>query len=130
VRGDFATGRGCFVDYWSGSGSWAGLSPDKRRALARMIGRIALDFTATLEEPMRACDCRRIAVPTLLLCGDRSPATTRRIAAILADALPAARLHSVPSAGHMLPLSHADAVAEAVAAHLEAAAGPALAAAA
>jgi pimeloyl-ACP methyl ester carboxylesterase len=79
---------------------------------------------------MRATDCRRITAPTLLLGGERSPATTRRIAAILARALPDARALIVPGAGHMLPLSHAEVVAEAVAAHLDATTLPALARAA
>jgi pimeloyl-ACP methyl ester carboxylesterase len=126
VRGDFTTGLGCFVDYWSGRGTWAKLAEDKRGALLRGIGRVALDFTATLEEPMRAADCRRITAATLLLCGERAPATTRRIASILERVLPDVRRQVVRGAGHMLPLSHGESVGDAVAAHLAAAAPPAL----
>ena len=60
----------------------------------------------------------RIAVPTLVLRGARSPRPTRRIAELLAESLPASRLQTIDGAGHMLPLTHKEAVNAAVAAHL------------
>ena len=50
---------------------------------------------------------RRIAVPTLLVRGERSPQPTRRICELLAATLRDARLRTVEGAGHMAPLTHA-----------------------
>ncbi|MGH6928922.1 MAG: alpha/beta fold hydrolase, partial [Dongiaceae bacterium] len=61
---------------------------------------------------------RHIAVPTLVLRGSESPAPTRRIAELVADALPRSRLQTIAGAGHMLPLTHREAVNAAIAEHL------------
>ncbi len=61
----------------------------------------------------------RIAVPTLILCGARSPRPTRRIAELLAESLPASRLQTHRrGAATCSPLTHTEAVNAAVAAHL------------
>jgi pimeloyl-ACP methyl ester carboxylesterase len=107
-----------FVDFWQGVGAWARLAPEVQAALAASAGKVALDFWATTTETARRDDYRRIDVPTLILRGARSPAVTRRIAGILATTLPHAHVATIDGAGHMLPLSHADAVNAAVAAHI------------
>lgn len=111
-------GMARFVDFWNGEGAWARLAPEKQAALARCAGKVALDFWATTTESARRDDYRRLAVPTLILRGARSPAVTRRIAGILAATLPVAGVATIEGAGHMLPLTHADIVNAAVIAHL------------
>jgi pimeloyl-ACP methyl ester carboxylesterase len=61
---------------------------------------------------------RRITVPTLVLRGTTSPRPTRRIAELVAQILPNARLRTIEGAGHMLPLTHREAVNTAIAEHL------------
>ncbi len=118
LSGDYQRGMARFVDYWSGPGSWARLPEDQQRTLCRGITKIILDFHATIAEDTPLEAYRRIGVPTLVLRGERSPATTRRIAELLARTLPAARLRTVAGAGHMLPLSHREAVNSAIVEHL------------
>jgi pimeloyl-ACP methyl ester carboxylesterase len=45
-----------------------------------------------------------ISIPTLVVVGDQDLLTPPRYAAFLADRIPGARLHTVPGAGHMLPV--------------------------
>jgi pimeloyl-ACP methyl ester carboxylesterase len=71
-----------------------------------------------MTEPTPIAALRRIDVPTLLLRGSASPLPTRRIAELLAEALPNARLRTIEGAGHMLPLTHREAVNAAIAEHL------------
>jgi GNAT superfamily N-acetyltransferase len=52
-------------------------------------------------------------------CGTETPAPTRHIAEMLIRALPRVRALRVHGAGHMLPLTHPEAVDAAVAAHLD-----------
>lgn len=118
VSGDYWAGMARFVDYWNGAGTWSRIRPELRPALARCVGKVALDFWATTTEPTPIEAYRRLRVPTLVLCGGRSPAATRRIAELLVASVPTARLQVVADAGHMLPLTHRDAVNAAVAAHL------------
>ena len=76
-------------------------------------------FHATLGASTALEDFGDLALPTLLLQGTASRRPTRQICELLADALPAALLETIEGAGHMLPLTHRDAVNARVAAHLD-----------
>lgn len=60
-----------------------------------------------------------ILVPILLLGGERSPMTERRVIENLGAALPRATVRFFPGVGHMGPISHASLVNEAIVAHLQ-----------
>lgn len=119
ASGDHAGGLERFVDYWSGAGSWARTRPELRRALMARVGTIAMNFFATMAEPTPVAACQRLAIPTLVLSGSHSPAPARRIAQLLADAIPHAVHHIVEGAGHMLPFTHRDVVNALITAHLD-----------
>jgi len=120
ASGDYWHGCEHFVDYWSGQGSWAGMPADKRAALAARLVKVALDFQATIHEPSHLGEVERIAVPTLLLRGDRSPLPTQRICQRLARTMPNANSATIHGAGHMAPLTHRDQVNDLITAHLDA----------
>ena len=71
-----------------------------------------------MTDPLRLEALRRIPVPALVLRGAASPRPTRRIAALVAQVLPDARLQTIDGAGHMLPLTHRERVNAAIAEHL------------
>jgi pimeloyl-ACP methyl ester carboxylesterase len=109
-----------FVDYWNGDGSWARLAPATQDRLALQIGGIAANFSCVFADWSRLADYQRIAVPTLVLSGGRSPKPAIRVAECVAAAIPGARRMIIEGAGHMLPLTHAGTVADAVSAYVEA----------
>ena len=114
ATGDDRAGMARFIDYWSGPGAWQRLRPELQEALAPQTARVALDFRAVMSEAARFGCLRRIAVPTLVLRGTSSPGPAQRIAELVARLLPAARLQTIEGAGHMLPLTHAEAVNAAI----------------
>jgi pimeloyl-ACP methyl ester carboxylesterase len=118
AEGDGRRGMARFVDYWNGAGSWMRLRPEAQVALARQAPRVALDFRAAMTDSTRLRALRGIAVPTLILRGSASPRPTRRIAALVAQVLPKARLQAIEGAGHMLPLTHPAAVNAVITDHL------------
>jgi pimeloyl-ACP methyl ester carboxylesterase len=118
ATGDYRGAMARFVDYWNGDGAWSRTKPEVQAALARRTPKVALNFWATMTESTPRSAYRHIAVPTLVLRGSVSPPPTRRIAELVADALPKARLQTIAGAGHMLPLTHREAVNAAVAEHL------------
>ena len=65
--------------------------------------------------------CASISCPTMALMGANSPQPARRIAGLLAETIPNSRLHVVPGAGHMLPLSDPHVVDPLIAGHIRAA---------
>jgi pimeloyl-ACP methyl ester carboxylesterase len=118
AAGDGRSGMARFIDYWSGAGAWARLRPELQSSLALQIARVAHDFRDTMTDPTRIETLRKIDAPTLVLRGSESPQPARRIAALLAQILPNARLQTIPAAGHMLPLTHTAAVNAAIVDHL------------
>jgi pimeloyl-ACP methyl ester carboxylesterase len=121
--GDYNDGFRQFVEYWSGPGTWAGLSAAKREGLAARLSKVALDFHATLNEPARLEDFRTMTAPALLIRGERSTVPAQRIGRLLARALPGLCTKTIDGAGHMAPLTHPDEINEALVAHIAAHAG-------
>ncbi len=116
LNGHSQAGMARFVDYWNGQGAWARVPPAVQARLAAQIGGIAANFTALFADTTSVAEYRRIGVPTVVLRGSESPAPARRVADLVAQAVPHAALRTVGGAGHMLPLTHAPAVAAAIAA--------------
>lgn len=110
-----------FVDFWNGEGAWAAARSESRAAAVSQVARITDDFAALFGEASTVEACRKVHKPTLCLTGMSSPAVTRRISRLVADAIPGAQFHVVLGAGHMLPVTHPRIVDPIVAGHLIAA---------
>jgi pimeloyl-ACP methyl ester carboxylesterase len=108
-----------FIDFWNGAGTFAALKPAVRDALALQAARVAANFVALEAERFPLSALHALAMPTLLLMGGASRPETQRIVSLMFDTLPAATLGIVGTAGHMLPITHADTVNDRVAAHLD-----------
>jgi pimeloyl-ACP methyl ester carboxylesterase len=119
---DAASGMARFVDFWNGDGAWSRMPAERQAATARLAGLVARHFAAALGETTPLDAYRAIEAPTLVACGTETPAPTRHIAEALIRILPRLWALRVADAGHMLPLTHPEAVNGAVAAHLDRAA--------
>lgn len=90
-----------FLDYRNGAGTWAGM---EEKARARFLGQTAPAveaFVSNLENPTTLAECRRLALPTTIVCGGETTAPDRRVAEVLRDAIPGCRYVTLPGAGHM-----------------------------
>lgn len=107
-----------FVDWWQGAGAWTRL-PEETRSAFRSVGWKLFQEVMTLADDRTDRDTfATIAVPALLLAGEHSPLTERRVVEKLGAALPHARAHFFPGVGHMGPITHAPLVNAAIAEHL------------
>jgi pimeloyl-ACP methyl ester carboxylesterase len=106
ICGDYASGMQTFIDYWGGAGSWDSLSDDKKAQFAQLAVYVAHHFWGLIEENTPLGGYTAIDVPTLILCGTRSPAPSRAITRLLAEMLPRARHRTIRNAGHMSPITH------------------------
>jgi pimeloyl-ACP methyl ester carboxylesterase len=111
AAGDDADAAAAFVDYWSGAGSFAAMPEARRDGVARCMPKVADEFAAAFADTVRLADLRRLTMPVLLLGGRRSPAPTRELLRRIGHALPRAATCWLDDAGHMGPVTHADAVA-------------------
>jgi pimeloyl-ACP methyl ester carboxylesterase len=107
-----------FLTFWRGSGPIGQLSS---KALVRLIEhaeKLAFDFTAILAERNVTAAAAAIRVPTLLLSGGLSPYLTQRVVWRLASTIVGVEAEHFPTAGHMLPISHAATVNQYILRHI------------
>lgn len=120
ISGDYRAGMAAFIDYWSGPGSWAALGEAKRAQFAALIVHVAHHFHSLVEEATPLSAYQAIEVPTLVLCGDRSPRPSRTITRLVAGALPKARHRTISGGNHMAPILRPDDVNPLILEHIEA----------
>lgn len=101
-----------FVDYWSGEGTWARMTPSRRDALAPRMTKVSAEFDALFGDGQATTAYARLALPVHVMAGTRSPAPARRVAAVLAGLCPNASLQRLDGLGHMGPLESPQRVAE------------------
>jgi pimeloyl-ACP methyl ester carboxylesterase len=103
-----------FTAYWMGPSAWQGMPEAARDSIVRTMPKVAAEWQLMLaaEEELEAV--AQIDVPTLLICGGRTRAPARRVVEALRSVLPHARNLELADAGHMSPITHPAAVADAI----------------
>ena len=111
---DLETAAAEFVDYWEGGAKWQHIPPEAQAAILRQMAFIA-EGEATLYDDsagqLEPGVLDAVTQPVLLVEGAESPPSIGAINAGLAARLPDAQRVVVAGAGHMVPISHAPAVA-------------------
>ena len=114
AAGDPDRGAGAFIDYWMGDGAWAA-TPEARKPAIIDAARLVDHWRHALcESPLRAEDFKALDVPVFYGIGAQTRPSARRVAELLTAALPNVTVQTFADAGHMGPITHADAVNAAV----------------
>ena len=109
-----------FIDYWGGPGSWRRMRAAARDATLALVPHIYTMHLAGISDLLSFSDLRDIDLPTLLLCGEASPRTTRSLTHHLAGTFPRACATIIAGAAHMSPMTHAHEVSRVLAEHFAA----------
>ncbi len=107
-----------FLALRNGPGTWERLSDDARQRFIDQTDQGVGAFKANQNIRVTLADCRRISATTTVICGGETTAPDRRITEIMQRAIPDCAHETIAGAGHMSPLTHADAAAALIAAHL------------
>jgi pimeloyl-ACP methyl ester carboxylesterase len=108
-----------FIDYWMGEGAWE-TTPEKRREpIASSMRKVKDEWRAIFADSTPLAKLSELLVPTLLMTGAESPASSRGVARILASVLPGVTTIEVASVGHMAPITHPDKINALIEEHLE-----------
>jgi pimeloyl-ACP methyl ester carboxylesterase len=99
-----------FVDYWGGAGAWAALRESVREEFRRVAWVVHEGVRSLMLDTTPLASYRALTMPVHLITGEHSPLAAHRVVDTLAAYLPSARRTTIPGAGHMGPLSHADLV--------------------
>lgn len=116
--GDLEVAWERFIDVNNTPGTWKSYSEDVRQKCYAVTDNIISGFFSNLSHATTLAECGNIALPAMALYGETTPPRYRRMTEIIAGAIPGCALHAIPGAGHMSPLSHPEAVAEQLRAHL------------
>ncbi len=117
-RGDWAEATRRFTTTWGAGVPWDDLPDHARKAATQRMslvfdtGPAVNDDTPGLTAPGRL---EQLTIPVLLIEGDQSPSVIAGVQGELARRLPQATRIVIAAAGHMAPVTHPAAVAQAIA---------------
>jgi pimeloyl-ACP methyl ester carboxylesterase len=109
-----------FLDYRNGPGTWQALPEPSRERFRSTTESTVTGFRSNLSNPTSFRDLEQLALPTLVMCGDKTTVPDRRLTEVLRDHISGCRYEVIPGAEHMSPLSHPAFIAEAVERHINA----------
>ncbi len=118
-RGDLDAAAARFLDYWMGSGTWAGMPEQRKPPIAAAMAKARRWGHALFKEPAPLEAFRALDMPVLYLVGKRSTAAAHGVATLLATVLPKAEFVEFEKLGHMGPVTHAERVNEVILPFLE-----------
>jgi pimeloyl-ACP methyl ester carboxylesterase len=107
---------GLMIDYWFGKGSFGRLPDPVRGYLNANAPRNALDVRSSFAADMTAAQLAALALPVLMVWGDRSPGIIPAMGRALTKLVPGARLEAIAGGNHGMLDFHPEAVARHIAA--------------
>ena len=106
-NGDAPGALETFLTFWNGMEADTRISPQAKLRMEQHAHKLVTDFTAGFAATGIFETARKLSLPVLLFSGGLSPFVTQRVVGRLASAIPNARAIHLPSAGHMLAITHA-----------------------
>lgn len=117
ARGDVDACAEGFVDHWNGPGFWRAL-PDKAKAAIRAtVPKVRKEMITTVEDTTPTSTLLAQAPPTTILVGNRTKLAPPVVARVIAGLVPhraGGPIVVVDGATHLLPVTHPQAVVDAV----------------
>lgn len=108
------------MDVNNAPGAWNRMSQEAREKMIEVTPGVCSVWHGNINHATTLGECGGINLPILLVHGERTHPRFIRLTGILSEHIPGARLEVIPGAGHMSPLTHPEALAGLLAAHLEA----------
>lgn len=105
-RGEIDQAAAFFMGYWAGDATWNQMAASQRDSIARRMPAVPRHFDACFTARWHKSLLARLTMPILLMHGSQTRTPARRVAELLAHALPNVLRAEVPGAGHLGPISH------------------------
>jgi non-heme chloroperoxidase len=106
--GDDEAAAAGFIDFVMGDGAFGRLPNGTRRMILQNAKTIAGELPTPERDLFTTGDARRIATPTLLVRGQRSPSMFQNVTAILAKSMPNASVATIRDSSHVPYSTHPD----------------------
>jgi non-heme chloroperoxidase len=98
--GDDEAAAAGFIDFAMGEGAFDGLPNGTRRMILQNSKTLARELPTPERDPFTTGDARKIAIPTLLVRGQRSPPMFQAVTAILARSMPNPTVATIRDSSH------------------------------
>jgi pimeloyl-ACP methyl ester carboxylesterase len=108
-----------FIDFWMGNGTWAGTPKSRKGPISASVINVRGWARALFQQPTPLAAFSELNVPVLYMMGSDSPASSRGVGRLLMRTLPQVQVVEFNGMGHMGPITHPEAVNEAIARFLE-----------
>lgn len=108
-----------FIDNHNGDGTWNGLSETARDRFLAMTMETADAYKSNMNNVTTLTDLMGLAAPTMVVSGEATCKSFRRICAIVRERVPGCADRIIDGAGHMSPLTHPQTVAAVIKGHVE-----------
>jgi len=102
-----------FVDHWSGRGAWDSIGSRGRAMVTSLVPKLQLEMIAARSDMTMLAWMADAPPPTTILVGENTLVAPRAVARQLGPALEATTV-VVSGAAHMIPITHPEAVIDAV----------------
>jgi pimeloyl-ACP methyl ester carboxylesterase len=112
-EGDPAAAARGFVEHWSGPGAFDAIGGRARSAITALVPKVGMEMRAMRGDTTPTAVLAPPGTPATILLGERTRLAPRGVALHLAASL-GAPVVVVPGAGHMIPVTHPEAVVAAV----------------
>ena len=119
AEGRDAAAARVFMGYWIGFLRWRLMPGAMRGQITGTMSKIAAEWDAMFASRDGPDAFAGIQAPTLLIRGTKTREPVSRVADLLVNALPNARLEEVRGAGHMSPLTHGPEVNRRIMTHID-----------
>jgi pimeloyl-ACP methyl ester carboxylesterase len=117
--GDLSSAAECFIDFWMGKGTWRRTPESRKGPISASVINVRGWARALFNEPTPLAAFCELNVPVLYMMGSDSPASSRGVGRLLMRALPQVQVVEFNGMGHMGPITHSEAVNEAISRFLE-----------
>lgn len=95
-----------FVNHWSGPDAWDEMTVGRRAAVVLRMPSVQLQYDALMRTGCPWLRLSQLRLPTLVLTGERTVPTTRRVAEVLRSCVVQGQHETLPRLAHMAPISH------------------------
>ena len=105
LRGEWLTVAERFADYFSGEGTWAAMSIERRLALAAALAPNVHEWDAVMDPNLSVSRWKAVTAPTLLVWASDTRLSLRAVTEILHGGYPHWETSQIERGGHMTPLT-------------------------
>jgi pimeloyl-ACP methyl ester carboxylesterase len=109
----------CFLDFWTGKGTWARTPESRKGPISASVINVRGWAMALFNEPTPLEAFSELKVPVLYMMGSDSPVSSRSVGRLLTRALPQVQVVEFSGMGHMGPITHSEVVNEVIGRFLE-----------